>query len=310
MSDTQTPQHVEQEDQEALDEKELDAEIEKSINAVKAGETLKDEDPEGQTEEKEEQETPEGATGSEEESGEKDSDSQPSDEEGADAFRIPEKGKFESDEAYEKRVELADLVRQKKAATTPEAKEALSAKIKETRKEVGRADIAGKFTQPSTENVPQKEDEDPDIAADKARAKELGLATPEDIQKAIQQERFQQSVQDTVSNFVDRTKELSDPDVREVFFDFVDQNFIWQDKTGKELSTVLALAKEAMFKPSETIKDRALKASDVQNKVGAMQFPGGTGTKVNFSSDMKQSIEELKATGMSEEKAIELLSDE
>ena len=40
-----------------------------------------------------------------------------------------------------------------------------------------------------------------------------------------------------------------------------------------------------------------------------MQFPGGTIAKGDFSPEVRQSIEELKATGMSEEKAIELLTD-
>lgn len=304
MSETQIPQHID-------DESELDAILEESINSVKAGQTLAVENQQGQTG----AEAGTGATGEEatdpkESSGEKDGNSQATTVAGEEEIRIPEKGKFESDEAYEKRVELAELVRQRKAATTPEAKEALAEKIKEARKQVGRADIAAKFTQPKVENVNQKDEEDPSIQADLDRAKALGIATQEDIKEVIQQERFQQSVQETIANFVDKTNELADEDVREVFFDFVDQNFIWQGKTGKELATVLALAKEAMFKPAETIQERALKAANIQNKVGAMQFPGGTGTKVTFSADMKQSIEELKATGMSEEKAIQLLSDE
>jgi len=304
MSEIQTPQHIE-------DDSELDKVLEESINSVKAGQTLKEETPKGQTGATEESDATKGATGDEESSGEKDGDSQATKVAEAVEFRIPEKGKFESDEAYEKRVELADLVRQRKSATTPEAKEALTDKIKQARKEVGRAnEMSAKFTQPENVTPKEDEDEDPSIQADRERAKQLGLATPEDIQEAIRQERFQQSVQDTITGFVEKTNELSDPDVREVFFDFVDQNFIWQGKTGKELATVLALAKEAMFKPTETIQERALKATEVEKKIGAMQFPGGTGSKSTYSSDMKQAIDELKATGMSEEKAIQLLSDE
>ena len=40
-----------------------------------------------------------------------------------------------------------------------------------------------------------------------------------------------------------------------------------------------------------------------------MQFPGGTVAKTEYSPEMQKSIEELVETGMSEEKAIELLSD-
>jgi hypothetical protein len=102
---------------------------------------------------------------------------------------------------------------------------------------------------------------------------------------------------------------LKDPDVREVFFDFVDANYNWQGKSGKDLITILELAKEAMFKPSESIEERVIKGANVQEKVNAMQFPGGTNGKQDFSPEMRKSIDEMKATGMSEEKAIALLSD-
>ena len=41
----------------------------------------------------------------------------------------------------------------------------------------------------------------------------------------------------------------------------------------------------------------------------AATFPGGTIAKTNYSPEMANSIKELVATGMSEEKAIELLSE-
>jgi hypothetical protein len=126
----------------------------------------------------------------------------------------------------------------------------------------------------------------------------------------IQQERTAGEVKSTLDNFVDRHYELKDEDVREVFFDFVESNYNWQNKSGKDLMTVLELARESMFKPSESIQDRVLKGANVQEKVNAMQFPGGTIAKAALSPDMQKSIDELKATGMSEEKALELLSDE
>ena len=73
--------------------------------------------------------------------------------------------------------------------------------------------------------------------------------------------------------------------------------------------TVLELARENMFKPSESIQDRVLKGANVQEKVNAMQFPGGTVAKSDYSPEMRKSIDELKATGMTEEKAIELLTE-
>jgi len=116
-------------------------------------------------------------------------------------------------------------------------------------------------------------------------------------------------VKNTLDKFVERHTELGDEDTREVFFDFVDSNYNWQNKGGKELMTVLELARESMFKPSETIQERVLKAANVQEKVNAMQFPGGTVAKTDFSPEMRKDLDELIATGMPEEKAIELLSD-
>jgi hypothetical protein len=73
--------------------------------------------------------------------------------------------------------------------------------------------------------------------------------------------------------------------------------------------TVLELARENMFRPAETLQERVLKGANVQEKVNAMQFPGGTVTKADYSPEVRKSIDELKATGMSEEKALELLAD-
>ena len=106
-----------------------------------------------------------------------------------------------------------------------------------------------------------------------------------------------------------RHPQLADEDVRDVFFTFVDNNYNWQGKTGKDLMAVLEFAREAYFRPSETIQEKVLKAAKVQEKVGVMQFPGATDSQSGISPELKQSIEELKATGMSEEKAIELLSE-
>ena len=48
---------------------------------------------------------------------------------------------------------------------------------------------------------------------------------------------------------------------------------------------------------------------DVKEKINAMQFPGGSIAKTDYSPEIRKSIEEMKASGISEEKAIELLSD-
>ena len=229
-------------------------------------------------------------------------------------FRVPNKGKFESDESYEKRIELMDLVKRKKLAKTDEQKQQISADIEKAKSQMKNLNGTDKITNPlnqksGVETDKKVEVEDEALKADKERLKQLGGATKEDIEQIIQKERQAVEVKSTLEKFVDRHTELKDEDTREVFFDFVDSNYNWQNKSGKELMTVLELARESMFKPSETIQERVLKGADVQNKVNAMQFPGGTIAKQDYSPEMSNSIKELVATGLSEEKAIELLSD-
>ncbi len=225
-------------------------------------------------------------------------------------FRIPNKGKFESDESYEKRIELLDLVKRRKAATTPEQKQALSEQIQTTKGQIKNLNGTEKITNPlnPAESTVQPE-EDEATKADRERLKQLGGATKDDIEEIIAERETTANIKSTLENFVDRHPELKDPDVREVFFDFVDANYNWNGKIGKDLMTVLELARENMFKPSESIQERVLKGADVQQKVNAMQFPGGTNLRTEVSPEMRKSIDELKATGMSEEKAIELLSE-
>ena len=227
-------------------------------------------------------------------------------------FRIPNKGKFESDESFEKRIRLLDLVKQKKLAKTEESKQLISSEIKKTAQQIKGLNGTDKIINPLNQKSavePEKVIEDESLKADRERLRQLGGATTEDIQKVIQQERLATETQHTLEKFVDRHTELKDADTREVFFDFVDQNFNWENKTGKELMTVLELARESMFKPSETIQERVLKGANVQEKVNVMQFPGGTIARQTYSPEQKKSIDELTATGLSEEKALELISD-
>lgn len=302
---------------EVADESELDAALEASIEAVKAGQTIEtvptgptgEVAPTGET-------GPAGDTGStgEAPTGEASATGETGE---AEEFRLPNQGKFETDEAYEKRVELFDLVKRRKAATTPETKAALSDQIKATKGELKALGGAERFIQSTkTEVAPTGAtggtgEADPTLVADQERLRALGGATKEDIVAVIAQERHDAEVRANVQSFVGSHAELKDEDVREVFFDFVDNNYVWQDKSGKALSGVLDMAYDAYFKPAETVQDRVLKAANVAEKVGAMNFPGGTGNggAGGLSPEMRQSVNELKATGMSEDKAIELLSD-
>jgi hypothetical protein len=304
---------------EEKDEAALDAEIDAAIDSVRAGESLAG--PTGET-------APTGATGEGAPSGAIGStgdagstgeaqpgETSPTGATGEQEFRLPNKGKFESDEAYEKRVELFDLVRQRKAATTPEAKAALSEKIKAAKGELKTLGGTERFIQPKPETAPagatgSTGEADPNLKADQERLRELGGATKEDVEAIIAHERHEAAVRSDLQTFVDKHPELKDEDVREVFFDFVDSNYVWQGKSGKELAATLGMAFENMFRPAESVQERVLKAAGVADRVGAMQFPGGTGdARPARSPEMQKSIDELKATGMSEEKAIELLSE-
>jgi len=299
---------------EEIDETELDRELEESINSVKAGKAptpIKEEvkDEEGTEEEpkgeKEEPETPE------------DPSTPPTEEAKADGydFRIPNKGKFESDESYEKRIELMDLVKRRKLAKTDEQTQKLSDEINATKGQLKTLNGSDKLINPlsqksGVEVETEDEEEDETLKADKERLKALGGATKEDIQEMLQTERLAQEATNTINTFVGRHEQFKDEDTLSVFFDFVDSNYNWQNKSGKELMTVLELAQESMFKPSESIQERVLKGADVQNKVNAMQFPGGTVAKTQYSPEIKESLQEMMSAGLSEEKALELLSEE
>jgi len=294
------------------DEAALDAELDKSLKEVRAGNELK---PEASTKPENKDQGPTGATGAAEpEKKEEDASKPPvaedKKEEGYE-FRVPNKGKFESDESYELRIQLLDQVKRRKSATTPEAKAALSEEISKTKGQLKNLNGADKSINNLNKTVeePKVVEEDEATKADRERLKALGGATKDDVQEIVRQERLQLDIKSTLDKFVERTAEIKDSDVREVFFDFVDQNYAWQGKTGKELLTILELARENMFKPSETIQERVIKGANVAEKINAMGFSGNTGGKVEFSAEKKQSIEELKATGMSEEKAAELISD-
>jgi len=229
-------------------------------------------------------------------------------------FRIPNKGKFESDESFEKRIELLDLVKKRKLAKTDEQRQLISEEIKTAKSQIKTLNGTDRFVNPLNQKSDETtktpaEVEDETLTADRERLKQLGGATKEDIEEIVKQQSLATDVKNTLEKFIERHNELKDEDTREVFFDFVDSNYNWQNKGSKELMTVLELARENMFKPSESIQERVLKGANVQEKVNAMQFPGGTIAKTDYSPEMRKDLDELIATGLSEEKAIELLSD-
>jgi len=282
----------------------LDAELNASIADIKAGQTEAPvtEDIKGEEPSKEADATGEAPTSEPQATGEQD-------------YRLPNQGKWESDVAFEKRVELFDLVKRRQAATTPEAKQALTVEIKNTKGDLKNLGSAERFTQPrisgtSPEQGDGAAEADPNFVADQERFKQLGGFTREEMKAELEQDRHETAVRSDLESFVGKHNELKDEDVREVFFDFVEDNYAWQDKSGKALAATLEMAYENMFRPSESVQDRVLKSAGVQEKVNAMQFPGGTGNQSTYSPAMMRDIKELTDTGMTEEKALELLSEE
>lgn len=300
----------------AGDEAALDAELAASIESVRTGKPIETQS-QGQTGET----GPTGPTGESSPTGETGStgeaptgEASATGETGEVEFRLPNKGKFESDEAYEKRVELFDLVTKRKAATTPEAKAALTAQIKAAKGELKTLGSAGRFTSPRQDGAPTgatgaSGEADPELEADRERLKALGGVTREEIDAALSQRDHDAQVRTDLTRFVERHPQLKDEDAREVFFDFVEENYAWQGKSGKPLMQILEMAHENMFRPAESVQERVLKAAGVEKKVNAMQFPGGSGGKSTYSPEMKRDIDELVKTGMSEDKAAELLSE-
>ena len=292
------------------EEADLDKELDESLSSLRAesGEATQPE------ESKETKETPSEET-KDEQTSQAQEKAEDTPNELLEGFKTPKKGKFESEESYNKRLELADLVKQRKLTRSEEEKKRLSEEISGARRELSTLNASDKINKPNINGdlIEKKSDLSPEeqeaIEQDRQRLKSLGGLTKEDLQEMLQKERLETEVKSTLETFVSRHPELKDDDTREVFFDFVDSNYNWSNKSGKDLLTVLELARENMFKPSETIQDRVLKAAGVAEKVNAMQFPGGTIVKPSLSSDQKKSIDELVSTGMSESKALELISE-
>lgn len=298
------------------DESVLDKELEASLASVKAGNALSPET--AKPEVKDAPKAPE-PTKAEPVPAPAQPIAQPTETKKDEEFRIPEKGKNESDESYEARVKLFDLVRRRKAATTPEAKEQLSKEEKEAKKELASLGLKDKFKNPNLEPKvepvkPQTQQQpsttvDDAIAADRARLKELGGVTKEEIESMLTARDQAIEVTNTIGSFFEKHKILADKDIQDAFLDFVNENYAWQGKTGKALTTILELARESVFKPSESVQERVISGANVQEKINAMNFPGGNATPAALPKDKQASVDELVSTGMSREKALELVSD-
>lgn len=214
----------------------------------------------------------------------------------------PKKGKFESDESYSMRLNLFDLIKQRKEAQTPAEKDAIQSQMDAIRTEIREIATSKPSLQKTNDGVTPSQTD--------SQGKPLSQA---DIDALIDQRllnRQQQlDIRSVSDSFFTKHPEFKDQDVRAVFIEFFDSNYKIEGKTPKEAAAVLELAHQAMFRPNESVQERVIKAAGVQDRVNAMQFPGGTIVKSAISPADQKAIDEIVATGMSEEKARQLILD-
>lgn len=296
---------------ESSDEAKLDAEIEAQIK--EANQRAEEADDSDQQKTTESQDDSSQDNSSQEDSSDEsvdDSTSSESPEKGSQktdqnqdeaGFRVPSQGHHESDAAYAKRVELAELVYQRKNAKNDDEKSQIESKMESTRADLRKLNTQNFNRQETSNNEGSSTNDDQQQKPDDVRRI---------VEEAIIAHSQETETRRVLSEFVNNNKQLQDPDFREVFFDFVDSDFNWQGKTPDQLNNILGLALTAMTGPVETFNDRVVKSTDAQKAVNAMNFPGGSVADQGFSKAREQQIAELEATGMSREKAIELTDPE
>jgi hypothetical protein len=219
-------------------------------------------------------------------------------------FKAPIKGQFESEESFAMRQQLALLIANKKASNNPQEQDVIQNQIKEIRNDLRnlKPDIINK---PSNNNDGTPSNVQPEEG-------DQTVQTPQDIAKqvleTIQTQQYNESMTKEVNSFLNKYPEFKDQEVRDTFIEFFDDNYKLEGKTPEQCKMVLELARQAMFRPEETVQERVLKAAGVQNQVNAMQFPGGTVVKQALPKEQQDSIDEMVKAGISEERAKELIS--
>lgn len=217
----------------------------------------------------------------------------------------PNRGKTETDESYTMRLHLFDLVRQKKAAGTQVEKDAISTQMDSIRteiRELARQNNKSSLSDTNNDATPESDTQKPPESPADTRAT---------VQEIIAEERRASDIRSVADNFFSKHAVFKDVDAKAVFMDFFDQNYKIDGKTPAQIAQTLELAQQAMFRPNESVQERVLKGAGVQEKVNAMQFPGGSIVRENITPEQQKSIDEIVATGkMSVEKARELILED
>lgn len=212
--------------------------------------------------------------------------------------RNPIRGKFESEESYAVRLRIAEMIKAKDEATSESEKDSIQSQLKDFRKEFGSL-INNKNQLSFNQNGSTPSDNE-----------ENELTLDEKVKEAVANQHFELQNKSIVDNFFSEHKEFSDPNVKQAFIDFFDNTYIISGKTGNELRQVLKLGYESMFKPSQSINERVLKGTSVQNAVKTMQSSGGTAPTSTLTPEQQASINEIRSLrkDLSEQDALDLIS--
>lgn len=222
-------------------------------------------------------------------------------------FKQPTKGKFESEESYQLRLEIAERIKEKKTAKSEEERSEIQKEISELRKEF-------RFINNNRSQSFNRDSTDSDVQSRDETTQEKIEIDPQSLDKMVaekvQSERVRIETESAITSFFDKYKDFKDNDVKQVFIDFFDSNYKIEGKNAKQVIQTLELARSAMFKPTESIQEKVIKSANVQQKVNAMQFPGGTIVRSGLNQEQEQSVKELMATGMSEDRARALILED
>lgn len=217
-------------------------------------------------------------------------------------LRVPVRGPFESEESYAVRLQISEMLKKRETASTEDERSEVQKELKKFREEFGHL-INSNRSQFSQDRDDAPSDVQPDDGSQKK------FVSVDELDKILAEKQIQTENKFIIDSFFSKHPEFSDQNVRDVFVDFFDSNYKIDGKSGSQITQVLELARSAMFKPAQSIEERVLKGANVQEKVNAMQFPGGTIVRNGLTPDQQRSVDEMKAAGISEDRARELILD-
>jgi len=222
-----------------------------------------------------------------------------------DTIKTPVQAPGESDNLFALRKQIAHVLHQKNSVEAGSSEHIRADEIiKALRKDLRETSLLERNNQ---QNIINNDDSVSDVQQNP------NMVPYEQVQALINQSLLEKDITMTLDGFIGSRPELADPNVRDVFLDYVSENYKWEGKTGADLVSILETAATVVFpkqvKDVQATEQRILKGIDVQEKINTMQFPGGSVHQKGYSLETENSIKDLMSTGMSREQAIELLED-